>query len=111
MTNELMERSPEQIEREIAQTRASLDRKLLELERRFSPREQLQRLRRRLDPEALAAWAAVGAVATGAYLAFTGLRRHPRQDGTGDTVASTLGRKETEASGEVDSLPIVGPCP
>jgi hypothetical protein len=75
MTFQTYERSPAEIESSIEQTRASLDRKLQELEHRLSPREQFQRLRSRLDPDPLMGWMAVGAVALGAALAVNGWRQ------------------------------------
>jgi hypothetical protein len=78
MTYELQDRTPEEIQSQIAETRASLDRKLQELEHRLSPRERLQRVAAHLHPEQFAPWAAVGAIATGTYLAVRGWRRyHP----------------------------------
>jgi hypothetical protein len=70
-----VERSPEQIESQIAETRASLDRTLREIERRLSPSAQVQRLKARVNADAYLAWGAVGAIATGALLAVRGWRR------------------------------------
>ena len=76
MTTELDDRTPEQIERDIANTRESLKGKLSELEHRLSPGERMREVRQRLTPETVAPWAAVGAIATGTVLALRGLRRH-----------------------------------
>lgn len=70
-----MEPTPEQLEAQVANTRASLDSKLHELERRLSPREQVQRLRSRVEPERYLGATAATAVAVGAALAYRGLRR------------------------------------
>ena len=72
------QRRPEEIEASIEQKRASLDRKIEELERRLSPREQLSRVRARLNPEAYTGIAAVGAVAAGTLMALRGWRRSHR---------------------------------
>jgi len=74
-TMELDDRTPEEIERNIAATRASLKGKLNELEHRLSPTERIHEIRQRINPETVLPWAAVGAVATGAALAMRGLRR------------------------------------
>ena len=72
------QRRPEEIEASIEKKRASLDRKIEELERRLSPREQLSRVRARLNPEAYTGVAAVGAVAAGTLMAVRGWRRYHR---------------------------------
>jgi hypothetical protein len=68
------------IESDIARTRASLDRKLSELERRLAPdhvkAELKQALKRRLDPEPYFGWIATGLVAVGGWMAVRGARRH-----------------------------------
>ena len=69
------QRRPEEIEASIEQKRAALDRKIEELERRLSPREQLSRVRARLNPQAYTGVAAVGAVAAGTVMAVRGWRR------------------------------------
>ena len=68
-------RSPEEIEMQIAHTRASLDAKIQELERRLSPREQMSRVRAQLNPEPYLGCIAATAVAAGAALAYRGWRR------------------------------------
>ena len=73
---ELDDRTPEQIERDIVNTRESLKGKLNELEHRLSPVERVREVREHLTPESVAPWAAVGAIATGTVLALRGLRRH-----------------------------------
>ena len=74
-------RSPEEIESQIAHTRASLDAKIHELERRLSPREQMARMRSQFNPESFYGLIAAGAVATGAALAFRGWRRFHNGNG------------------------------
>jgi hypothetical protein len=71
---DLAHQSPDQIESQIQQTRASLNRKLGELERRLSPRGQVASLKREALAHApqVAAWGAVAAVATGAAMAVSG---------------------------------------
>lgn len=70
------DRTPQEIERSIADRRDALKGKLTELEYRLSPTERMKQVRQRIDPQAIAPWAAVGAVATGAWLAARGLRHH-----------------------------------
>ena len=74
-------RSPEEIQTQIAQTRASLDAKIHELERRFSPREQITRVRAQLNPEPYLGVIAASAVAAGAALAYRGWRRSHHSNG------------------------------
>jgi hypothetical protein len=74
-TSNLTERSPEDLELRIAETRASLDMKVQELERRLSPREQVRRVRARLDPEPYLGVGAAAAVVTGAVMAAVGWKR------------------------------------
>ena len=77
-TTDIDERSPAEIERSIIARRDALKGKLNELEYRLSPTERMRQARERIDPDAITPWAAVGAVATGAWLAARGLRRrHP----------------------------------
>jgi hypothetical protein len=68
------------IESDILRTRASLDRKLNEIERRLAPdhvkAELKQALKRRLDPEPYLGWIATGLVAVGGWMAVRGARRH-----------------------------------
>ena len=61
-TTDLGERSPEEIERSIAIRRDALKGKLNELEYRLSPTERMRQVRQQIDPDAIAPWAAVGAV-------------------------------------------------
>jgi hypothetical protein len=68
------------IEAEIARTRASLNRRLQELEHRLSPTERLAQVKsqldiRRLDPRPYPEWIAVAAVIAGSLLALAGWRR------------------------------------
>lgn len=68
------------IESDIARKRASLDRKLNEIERRLAPdhvkAELKDALKRRLDPEPYLGWIATGLVAVGGWMAVRGARRH-----------------------------------
>jgi hypothetical protein len=68
------------IERDIVRTRASLDRKLTEIERRLAPdhvkAELKQALKRRANPEPYLGWIATGLVAVGGWMALRGARRH-----------------------------------
>ena len=68
------------IESDIVRTRASLDRKLNEIERRLAPdhvkAELKDALRRRLNPEPYMGWIATGLVAVGSVMAIRGARRH-----------------------------------
>ena len=68
------------IEADIARTRASLNRKLQELEQRLSPSQRMAEVKakldpRRFDPRPYPEWIAVGAVALGTVLALAGWRR------------------------------------
>lgn len=99
MKADLQERTPAEIETHIEQTRASLDRKLSALEHRFSPREQLQRVRARMmhdvDGDSVVGWAAVGAVAAGTLLALNGWRRyHNGRNGHADEYADLADLEE-----------------
>jgi hypothetical protein len=68
------------IENDIIRKRASLDRKLTEIERRLAPdhvkAELKQALKRRIDPEPYLGWIATGLVAVGGWMAVRGARRH-----------------------------------
>jgi hypothetical protein len=68
------------IQSDIARTRASLDRKLAEIERRIAPdhvkAELKHALKRRLNPEPYLAWIATGLVAVGGWMAVRGARRY-----------------------------------
>ena len=75
MIGEMETQKPEEIETQIAQTRASLDAKIHELERRLSPREQMARMRSQLNPEPYLGLLAASAVAAGVALAYRGWRR------------------------------------
>jgi hypothetical protein len=88
--SEYYQRRPEEIEASIEKKRASLDRKIEELERRLSPREQLSRVRARLNPEAYTGVAAVGAVAAGTLMAVRGWRRYHRNGNGLDPVDDRL---------------------
>jgi hypothetical protein len=57
------------IEEGIAGTRASLNRKIDEIERRLTPAHITAQVRRKLDPEPMTVWLALGAVALGALMA------------------------------------------
>ena len=80
-------RDADVIEADIARTRASLNRKLQELERRLSPSRRVAEVRRRInpgrfDPRHHPEWIAAAAVVAGALMAFAGWRRS-RPAGTG----------------------------
>lgn len=77
--DDLAQAPPEAIESRIASTRASLDDKLHELERRLSPKARLAELQERVRPDNYVGIAAVAAVALGAGLAVAGWRRVRRQ--------------------------------
>jgi hypothetical protein len=68
------------IESDILRTRASLDRKLSEIERRLAPdhvkAELKHALKRRVNPEPYLGWIATGLVAVGGWMAVRGARRH-----------------------------------
>ena len=74
-------RTPEEIQEHILLRRAALDAKIHELERRLSPREQVARMRSQLSPEPYLGVLAATAVATGAALAYRGLRRSRGSNG------------------------------
>jgi Protein of unknown function (DUF3618) len=71
------------IQNDIVRTRASLDRKLSEIERRVAPdhvkAELKHALKRRLDPEPYLGWIATGLVAVGGWMALRGARRSHSQ--------------------------------
>jgi hypothetical protein len=68
------------IESDIIRKRASLDRKLSEIERRLAPdyvkAELKEALKRRIDPNPYLGWIATGLVAIGGWMAVRGARRH-----------------------------------
>jgi ElaB/YqjD/DUF883 family membrane-anchored ribosome-binding protein len=81
-SHEQLAEEPARIEREIVHTRASLHRKLDEIQHRLNPREQaLARAERvkealqNIDPTPYAGIAAAAAVGVGAVMALKGLRR------------------------------------
>jgi hypothetical protein len=89
---DLSQRSPEEIQSRIAETRTALDHKLDKLGERLDPSTRLaevkdevsarvERIREDVSARApqLLAWGAVGAVAAGAVMAATGWR-HLHQD-------------------------------
>ena len=67
--------NPEAIQAQIAHTRASLEAKIHELERRLSPREQVAWVKSQLTPEPYLGCIAATAVAAGVALAVRGWRR------------------------------------
>ena len=79
-TTELTERSAEELELRIAETRAAIETKVEEIERRLSPREQVRRVRARVKPEQYLGAGAAAAVVTGAVLATVGWRRYRRPE-------------------------------
>jgi ElaB/YqjD/DUF883 family membrane-anchored ribosome-binding protein len=72
---------PAQIEREIVRTRASLQRKLEELQHRLSPRERVKAVAQRVDPRPYAGVAALAAVGIGTGMAVKQWRRHRGSNG------------------------------
>jgi hypothetical protein len=78
---DLSQAPPEAIESQIATTRASLDYKLHELERRLSPKARLADLQARVRPQNYLGAAAVAAIGIGAGLAVAGWRRVKRAGG------------------------------
>jgi hypothetical protein len=94
-----------EIEADIARTRASLNRRLQELEQRLSPSGQLNEVRARLrperfDPRRYPEWVAVAAVAAGAAMALAGwLRTRPARLDEGDlddvVIFEVCGDKDT----------------
>lgn len=100
---------PQVIERDIAHTRASLHRKLDELEHRLNPRERVKAETERLastvrqeaervkaavrnvDPAPVAGVMALAAVGVGAAMAVTGLRRRSQPDVIETGAADALG--------------------
>lgn len=76
IATDLENRTPEDIQHQIAQTRRALDDKLERLGERLDPRVRLQELKGGLSARApqYTAWAAVGAIAAGAWLAVRGWR-------------------------------------
>lgn len=67
---------PAVLQAEIARTRASLDRKLSELEYRLNPKVKFAQLKTRLDPRPYTGWIAAGAIAAGVWMMVAGLRRY-----------------------------------
>ena len=78
----MLERSPAEIEANIAATRASLDSKLERLESKLSPRARFNEMKGRVHPQRYLGLAAVAAIATGAAMAVRGLRRPRREEMT-----------------------------
>ena len=78
---------PARIERDIAHTRASLHRKIDELQHRLNPRERMraetERVKsavRNVDPGPYAGAAALAAIGVGTAMAVRGLRRRNNHD-------------------------------
>ena len=67
---------PVALQADIARTRASLDRKLHELEYRLNPKIKLAQIKSRLDPRPYSGWLALAAVAAGAWMTIAGVRRY-----------------------------------
>jgi 2-methylaconitate cis-trans-isomerase PrpF len=105
-SRDLLADEPARIEREIVHTRASLHRKLEDLQHRLSPRERLReeaqrvtgavrneaervtRAVRNMDPRSCAAAAALAAVGVGTAMAVQGLRRRNGAD-SADSIEPT----------------------
>lgn len=88
VTEDLSQRTPDEIEARIAHTRKALDHKLDKLGERFDPNVRFAELKRDVSARVegfkdgvsarapqLYAWGAVGAIAAGTYLALSGWRR------------------------------------
>ncbi|HEX5474153.1 MAG TPA: DUF3618 domain-containing protein [Vicinamibacterales bacterium] len=75
---EVEPQEPAEIQAHIEHTRASLDRKLNELQHRLNPRVQFDRIKEEIRERPVAGWAAVGAVAAGTWMAISGLRHRRR---------------------------------
>ena len=90
-TPDIQDRDPAAIEADIARRRASLDRKLDEIEQRLirTPQQRLTEIRERVERIPFAAWGAVAAVAAGSWMALSGLRRS-RAGYDGDAVEAQL---------------------
>jgi hypothetical protein len=75
-------RTPEEIQDQIAHTRRALDEKLDKLGERLDPRVRIEEVRGRLAGRApqYLAWGAVSAVATGTWLALRGWRSRRSAD-------------------------------
>ena len=77
---------PDALEEQIRDTRAALDSKLDELQRRLDPRVRVEELKSdlkaRWDSGRYLGWVAAGAVATGAVMAAAGWRRARESNGT-----------------------------
>ena len=85
MMPDTQERDPAAIEAEIARRRASLDRKLEEIEQRLirNPQQRWIEVRERIENFPFAAWGAVAAVVAGSCMAVSGLRRVRTRNGDG----------------------------
>ncbi len=68
------------MEEDIAGTRASLNRKIDEIERRLTPAHIKAQVRRKLDPEPYTTWLALGAVALGTLMVVRSWPRHRETD-------------------------------
>ena len=108
-TPDIQERDPAAIEADIARRRASLDRKLEEIEQRLirNPQQRLTEIRERVERIPFAAWGAVAAVAAGSWMALSGLRRsRARHDGNGADVELEQAVSELEQTlSELDAQP------
>lgn len=74
---------PVALQADIARTRASLDRKLHELEYRLNPKVKIAQIKSRLDPRPYSGWIAIAAVAAGAWMTIAGVRRYRFSNGRG----------------------------
>ena len=100
-TPDSQERNPAAIEAEIARRRASLDRKLDEIEQRLirTPQQRLTEIRERVERIPFAAWGAAAAVAAGSWMAISGFRRsRARYDGDAVEVPVEEALSEREES-------------
>ena len=97
-SHDTLAQEPARIEREIVQTRASLQRKLDEIQHRLSPREQVRASAERvksavqsIDPAPYAGVAALAAVGVGAAMALKGLRHRSASDRITPTAEDMMG--------------------
>lgn len=76
MTTDLDTPAPDLValQADIAETRAALERKIEEIERRLDPRRLTAKVRGKLDPQRYLGWIALAAVAVGSIMAARGLR-------------------------------------
>ncbi len=123
VTEELSQRTPEEIETRIAHTRKALDRKLEKLGERFDPNVRFAELKRDVSARVedfkggvsarapqLYAWGAMGAIAAGAVMAMSSwqrLRAHRNGEdlyACGGMADDTAVTEETKTGDSVDAV-------